>query len=74
LMLLQSVGERVYVLPAWPRNWNVSFKLHAPKQTTVECEVKGGKMVKLKVTPESRRAHVEVCEPRERRHSGEIGR
>ena len=63
-MLLQDDGERIDVLPAWPKQWNVSFKLHAPKQTTVECEVKGGKVVKLKVTPESRRESVEVCEPR----------
>ena len=63
-MLLQDDGERIHVLPAWPKQWNVSFKLHAPKQTTVECEVKGGKVVKLKVTPESRRESVEVCEPR----------
>jgi hypothetical protein len=63
-MLLQNDGERSHVLPAWPKRWNVSFKLHAPKQTTVECEVKDGKVVKLKVTPESRRGSVEVCELR----------
>jgi hypothetical protein len=62
-MLLQDDGERLHVLPAWPKQWNVCFKLHAPKQTTVECEVQGGKVVNLKVTPESRRRNVEVCEP-----------
>lgn len=62
-MLLQDDGERLHVVPAWPKQWNVSFKLHAPKQTTVECEVRDGKVVKLQVTPEIRRGNVEVCEP-----------
>ena len=41
-------------MPACPKNWNVSFKLHAPPNTNVEDVVKTGKMEKLKVTPESR--------------------
>jgi len=52
-MLLQSDGRKLYVLPAWPKNWTVSFKLHAPYNTTVEWAVKAGKLVQLKVTPES---------------------
>ncbi len=31
------------------------FKLHAPQQTTIEASVKNGKVVSLKVTPDSRR-------------------
>ncbi len=46
------------LLPAWPEDWDVDFKLHAPQQTVVECVVKGGKIVKLKVTPELRRKDV----------------
>ncbi len=62
-MLLQTVGDRILLLPAWPKEWDASFKLHAPKQTTVECVVKGGKVLKLAVFPGSRRKDVEVCEP-----------
>jgi len=54
LMLIQSVDEKIYLMPAWPKNWNVSFKLHAPKQTTIEGEYSNGKLVYLKVTPKSR--------------------
>jgi hypothetical protein len=54
LMLIQSVGDKIYLLPAWPKNWNVSFKLHAPKQTTIEGEYRDGKLSNLKVTPKSR--------------------
>ena len=53
-MLLQSDGNKIYVLPAWPKSWNVSFKLHAPSNTTVEGIVKAGKLEKLIVTPASR--------------------
>ena len=53
-MLLQSDGQKIYVLPAWPKNWDVSFKLHAPLNTTVEGVYKAGKMQNFKVTPESR--------------------
>jgi len=57
-MLLQSDGEKIYVLPAWPKNWNVSFKLHAPHDTTVEGVFIEGKLTSLKVTPSSREKDV----------------
>jgi len=53
-MLLQADGSRIYVLPAWPGNWDVAFKLHAPSNTTVEGVVKADKLENLKVTPEAR--------------------
>jgi hypothetical protein len=60
LMLLQSDGDRILLLPAWPRDWDVSFKLHAPKKTTVECVFQSGKIKSLKVSPASRRKDVEL--------------
>ena len=59
-MLLQSDGDVIRLLPAWPKNWDVQFKLHAPHQTTVECVYRGGKIEQLRVEPESRRKDV-VC-------------
>lgn len=53
-MLMQTVDEKIYLFSAWPRNWDVHFKLHAPYNTTVEAEMKNGKLVQLKVMPESR--------------------
>jgi hypothetical protein len=55
-MLLQSDGRKIYLLPAWPEDWDVGFKLHAAASTTVEGVYKNGKFESLKVTPESRRA------------------
>jgi len=60
LMILQSHGRKLYLLPAWPKTWDCEFKLHAPYQTTVEGKVVAGKVTELKVTPESRRQDLEV--------------
>ena len=57
-MLLQPVGRRLYLLPAWPRAWDVHFKLHTPAQTTVECVYRAGRVERLTVTPETRRPDV----------------
>lgn len=59
-MLLQVNGKQLLLLPAWPRNWNAEFKLHAPFQTTLEGKVADGKLVKLMVTPASRTKDVSV--------------
>ena len=58
LMLMQSEGRKIYLLPAWPKNWNANFKLHAPLNTTVEGVVRDGKVESLKVTPSDRRGDV----------------
>ena len=57
-MLLQTDGEKIYLFPAWPKDWDVHFKLHAPYRTTVEGVVKEGKIQSLMVMPESRRKDI----------------
>ena len=57
-MLLQTDDKKIYLFPAWPKEWDVHFKLHAPHQTTVEAAVKNGKAEIIKVTPESRRKDI----------------
>jgi len=59
-MLMQCDGDTIRLVPAWPKDWNASFKLHAPKNTTVEGRVENGKLTDLKVTPESRRKDVVI--------------
>ncbi|HEY1788942.1 MAG TPA: DUF5703 domain-containing protein [Verrucomicrobiae bacterium] len=58
LMLLQADGRKILLFPAWPRDWDVSFKLHMPYQTTVEATLYKGKLTRLKVTPKSREKDV----------------
>jgi hypothetical protein len=57
-MLLQTNGEKIFLFAAWPKEWDVHFKLHAPYQTTVEAILKDGKVEALKVLPEARRKDV----------------
>lgn len=57
-MLMQTDGKKIYLFPAWPRNWDVHFKLYAPWSTTVEGVLKNGQVGLLKVTPESRRKDI----------------
>jgi hypothetical protein len=59
-MLMQTDGKKIYLLPAWPKNWDVHFKLHAPYQTTVEATVKDGKITSLKVWPKEREKDVSL--------------
>ncbi|MHB8522953.1 MAG: DUF5703 domain-containing protein [Limisphaerales bacterium] len=59
-MLLQTDGRRIFLLPAWPKDWDVEFKLHAPQATVVEGVYRGGQVRSLRVTPESRRTDVEM--------------
>jgi hypothetical protein len=61
-MLLQEEHGRILLLPAWPKDWNVNFKLHAMQNTTVEGEVKDGKIIRIKVSPESRRNDLVIGE------------
>ncbi|MDN3668650.1 DUF5703 domain-containing protein [Echinicola jeungdonensis] len=57
-MLLQTDDQKIYLFPAWPKNWDVQFKLHAPYQTTIEGELKDGQLKSLKVTPKEREMDV----------------
>lgn len=47
-------GRQIYLFPAWPKDWDVDFKLYAPYNTVVECSYKSGKIEHLKVIPEER--------------------
>ena len=53
-MLMQTDGKKINLLPAWPKDWNANFKLHAPYKTTLEGRVVNGALVDLKVTPQTR--------------------
>jgi hypothetical protein len=57
-MLIRPVGQKIYLLPAWPGAWNARFKLHAPAKTAIEGEIRDGQLIALRVTPPARRADV----------------
>jgi len=61
-MLVQAGGRRILVLPAWPKNWNVDFRLHAPENTTVEGVYRDGRLERLDVRPAARKADVTIMQ------------
>jgi alpha-L-fucosidase 2 len=62
-MLLQTRGNRLLLFPAWPKEWNVDFKLHAPGNTTVEGTFRDGKVQSLSVTPKARTKDLVILQP-----------
>jgi hypothetical protein len=62
-MLMQTHGDRILLLPAWPPEWEVDFKLHAPGNTVVEASVKDGKVVSRQITPVEREKDVVLWSP-----------
>lgn len=53
-MIIQYENNQVYLFPAWPKEWNVEFKLNSPYRTIIEGSYKDGVIDALKVTPENK--------------------
>ncbi len=62
-MLIQEGNGKTVLLPAWPKAWDVDFKLHVSKGATITATVKKGELVKWNIVPESRRNTVEIRIP-----------
>jgi alpha-L-fucosidase 2 len=72
-MLLQAEGTKILLMPAWPEEWDVRFKLHAPLNTVIEGEYRGGALRVVRVTPERRRADIVDMSAPERRIRTMVG-
>jgi hypothetical protein len=59
-MLMQTDDRAIRLFPAWPNDWDVDFRLHAPQNTVVRCLYRNGEVVSLEVTPPSRTKDVQV--------------
>lgn len=53
-MLLQEANGKIYLFPAWPKDWNVHFKLHASQNTIIEAQLQNGITKIIKVIPKER--------------------
>lgn len=60
-MLMQTKDNKIYLFPAWPKEWDVYFKLYAPNNTIIECLYKNKKIEKLFITPDHRKKDIIVC-------------
>ena len=61
-MLMHAEGRKIILFPAWPKEWDVEFKLHAPMRTTIEGILQGGKLVDLEIKPNERLKDLEIME------------
>jgi hypothetical protein len=59
-MIMQVEGQKIHLAPAWPKEWDGEFKLHAPQKTVIEGSVTNGELVIKSVTPESRRKDIVI--------------
>ena len=63
---LDDANGSVLLFPAFPvARWDVRFKMHAPRNTTIEASCQAGKLEYLVVTPAERRPAVTVLNCRE---------
>ncbi|MBS1669307.1 MAG: hypothetical protein JST58_18195 [Bacteroidetes bacterium] len=61
-MILQSEGGTIYLLPGWPKEWNLKFKLYAFQNTLVEGEFVNGKIKSIHTTPANRKKDIKIME------------
>ena len=59
MLMHPGAGDEINLLNAWPNNWNVQFKLHAPKATVVKGS-RAGTRIAYTVSPASRASNVTV--------------
>ena len=62
-MLLQTQETKILILPAWPKAWDVEFRLRAPGGTTVEGDYRQGRLRHVRVTPAWRAKDLAIMEP-----------
>jgi hypothetical protein len=63
-IVMQCEDKRIDLFPAFPADWDCDFKLNAPHKTTVEGQLKDGKLINLKVTPKEREKDVKIILPK----------
>ncbi|MFZ1290357.1 MAG: DUF5703 domain-containing protein [Melioribacteraceae bacterium] len=57
-MILQANDDKIYLLPTWPKEWNVKFKLNAPNQTVIEGNYTNSKLEIIKIIPDYRKSDI----------------
>lgn len=60
---ISNQRSKIYLLPAWPAEWDVDFKLHLSGGTVVSGTVTDGKLVAWDITPAARKADVVISKP-----------
>ena len=53
-MIIQEIGDSILVMPSWPDDWNVNFKMYASGNTMIEGKFVNGGFENVKVVPAAR--------------------
>ena len=61
-MLMQFDAGTIFVFPAWPCEWPVAFRLHAPNATVVTVDYEGPGKLSIQVQPDSETQNVHVVQ------------
>ena len=51
---------KIFLLHAWPKDWDLNVKLHVSQQTKISMKVIDGEIVHLEVTPKSREKDIVI--------------
>ncbi len=62
-MLWNWKGNKIFICPAWPIEWDCKFKFQGPSNTIVQGHVTNGEVTLDHVIPESRRHDIVICKP-----------
>jgi hypothetical protein len=63
-MLVQEANGKILLLPAWPKDWDTTFKLHLAGKTMIQGKVVNGKLSNWSISPKSREKDVVVYHPK----------
>jgi len=61
--LMEPQGKKIILFKSWPSEWDGDYRRQAPDDTTVEMSIRSNKLVKLLVTPASRRTDLVITPP-----------
>ncbi len=64
-MLVQEADGKILLLPAWPADWDVDFKLHVTGGAFIRGKVTDGKLADWTIEPASRKKDVVVYPPQQ---------
>lgn len=62
-MLLQYDGDQTLLFPAWPKEWNVKFKLRTIGNRTISGEYRDEELVHLEVSPIGKNKNIVLLNP-----------
>lgn len=60
---MEPQGKKIILFKSWPPEWDGDYRMQAPEDTTVELSIRSNRLVKLLVTPASRRTDLVITPP-----------